>query len=423
MKTMHLRFAFGVGSAVVLVSLSTPAQRLPNKTNPIHNVVEGSLIAPGSTPFHLKAVITEGREETPYGEIEMSWMAPNKFRRVIQSDDFNQTLIVNGTTTFEEDSSNYFPIQLHTLVTAMLDPQSILEAIRPGDLVLTKANGAVNESGIQCIGRNNNFCFKDKNGLRETIAASGHSVDWSQYENFDGKTIARVITNAPRLGEDLLTLTIEQLKPIQSSDESLIEIPSPTEPQHQIRFVALTEDDLRHDLLGSPEIIWPQTLDGADKGAASFYLSIDPTGTVREALQLYTVNERANDSAINQIIKWKFRPITKNGFPAQAEGVLSFTLDSRAWGPPSPLTDAEARKLASNITEPDIPPDKFPAGSVCNLRISVDSTGKVIEAIIDSCPSDMGIPSLDALRKVQFSPLMENGQPRPYRANIVFRIP
>jgi hypothetical protein len=157
MKTVRLRFAWSVASAFVLVALFTPAQRLPNKTSPVHNVVEGSLIGPGSIPFHLKAVGTEGREQSPYGQIEMFWMAPDKFRRVIQSDDFNQTLIVNGTTTFEEDSSDYFPLQLHTLVTAMLDPQPILDAIRPGDLVLTKANGAVNESGIHCIGRNNDF--------------------------------------------------------------------------------------------------------------------------------------------------------------------------------------------------------------------------------------------------------------------------
>jgi Gram-negative bacterial TonB protein C-terminal len=423
MKTVNLCLVCSLALAVGLVPLSMPAQRLPNKTNPIHNVVEGSLIVAGSTPFHLRAVITEGQEQSPYGQIEMFWMAPDKFRRVIKSDDFSQTLIVNGNQTFEQNSSDYFPLQLHTLITAMMDPQAIIDAIQPGDLVLIKSNGAVNESGIKCVDRNNNFCVKDKNGLRETIAASGHAVDWSQYEMFDGKRIARVITNAPRLGEDLLTLTIEELRPIQPLDESLFEIPNPTDPQHQIRFIDLSEEDLRRNLLGSSEIIWPQTLDSTEKGPASFYVSIDPTGSVREVLQLYTVNERANDSAIDQIMKWKYKPITKGGFPAQAEGVLSFTLDTRAWGPASPLTDAEARKLASNITAPDVPVGKFPVGTVCNLRISVDSTGKVIEAIIDGCPSGLGIPSLDALRKWQFSPIMENGQPRPYRANIEFRIP
>jgi hypothetical protein len=330
-KPGRLCFAWNVAVAFLLVALPTPAQRLPNDTNPIHDVVEGSLIAPGSVPFHLKAIITEGQDQSSYGQIEMFWMAPDKFRRVIQSDQFNQTLIVNGIQTFEEDSSSYFPIQLRTLVTAMLDPQPILDAIRSGDLVMTKANGAVNESGIKCVGHNNNFYTQDKNGLRETVAASGHSVDWSRYENFEGKAIAQVVTNAPRLGEDLLTVTIEQLKPIGSADPSLFEIPNPTGPEHRIRFVTLTEDELRRDLLGSPQIIWPQTLDGAEKGPASFYVSIDPTGTVREVLQLYTVNERSNDSAIAQIMKWKFKPITKDGLPAQAEGVLSFDLDTRAW--------------------------------------------------------------------------------------------
>jgi hypothetical protein len=124
MITVRLGFAWSVASAFVLIAVSTPAQRLPNKTNPIHNVVEGSLIAPGSVPFHLRAVITEGREQSRYGGIEMFWMAPDKFRRVIHSNDFNQTLIVNGSATFEEDSSSYFPIQLHTLVTAIGGPSA-----------------------------------------------------------------------------------------------------------------------------------------------------------------------------------------------------------------------------------------------------------------------------------------------------------
>src|SRR5215470_5431557 len=141
---MSLRLtAFVVFAELLTVCGVAAAQQVTNQTVSEATVVQATLTAPGSPPFHLKAVITEGREATPVGHVEMFWAAPERWRRTIQSDDFSQTLVVNGDKVFEEDSNPYFPLGLQTLVTAMVDPKPIIAALRPGDRVQTKANGAV----------------------------------------------------------------------------------------------------------------------------------------------------------------------------------------------------------------------------------------------------------------------------------------
>jgi hypothetical protein len=118
-------------------------------------------------------------------------------------------------------------------------------------------------------------------------------------------------------------------------------------------------------------------------------------------------------------MKWTFKPIVKDGFPVQAEAILDFKLNTRAWGPASPLSDAQARKLASNTVEPIVPPG-IPAGTIYNMSVAVDSEGRIIEEIAPGGPSALFKPCMDALGKWQFKPLLENGEPRPYRATITF---
>ena len=409
-------------AVVLLFPGSLAGQRSPSVTSPIRDVIQPVLIAPGSEPFHLEAVITTGREQSPYAHIEMDWLAPRQFRRVIHASDFSQTLVVSDDKTSEVDSGSYFPLELRTLVTAMVDPRPILAAVRDGDRVLTKANGAVNESGISCIGPTKSFCFKDVNGLRETVAASGHSVDFSQYETFAGKRVARTLTNAPRLGEGLMTLKVLKLEKLRQSDPPLFTATSPTPPSAQLRFAAFSESELRQHEIGSPQITWPQPLDGAEHGPASFFVSIDREGAVREVKQLYTANERTNESAISQISKWRFTPFTQEGLPTQAEGVLSFTLDTRAFGPRQPLSDAEARKLASNIVPPAVDASKYPKGTTYSLAAAVDSEGRLIEVIAGDGPHELFMPCYDSIRKWQFHPFMADGHPEPYRAILVFPI-
>src|ERR1700749_3280644 len=146
------------------------------------SIVQPTLIEPGNTPFHLKATITEKGDPDSKTLVEIYWADEKKWRRTIQSDDFSQTLIVNGDKVSEDNSEDYFTIGLQTLITAMVDPSPILNAWRPGDIVLTKANGASRESGEVCYP--GGMCMKSNYGLSEFVTSAAQSMDFMDYKTF-----------------------------------------------------------------------------------------------------------------------------------------------------------------------------------------------------------------------------------------------
>lgn len=419
---MQVRLLFyGVFMTLVAMGSLSVAQQLTDNAKQAPRLVQGTLIAPGSRPFHLKAYISEGRD-APDSFIEMYWQAPDRWRRIVQSSQFEQTLVVNGDKVFEQDSPMYMPPELDTLLTAMLNPQSILDALQPGDQVRTKANGASFESGVTCFDPAHRMCLRSSFGLIESVGASAHAVDFTNYRDFHGKRIARRLIHTISVG-DYYTAEITTLEDLKNADAGLFAVSTPTPAADRLHVATLSEAALRGLALNVPEIIWPQVLDGAVTGKASFFLSIDREGTVRDVLPLKTANERSNDSAIRQLLRWKFTPAIENGMPAQAEGVLTFNLNTRAWGPSEPLTDAEARKQATSVVEPIVSPGMVPPNSVFKLWIAVDSDGIIIEEIEAGGPNELFEPCDAALKQWHFKPIMENGQPRPFRALIEFHIP
>jgi hypothetical protein len=402
---------------LLLISPGLTAQRGPVATPRIRSVVQGSLIAPGSQSFHLEASITEGQSAALYATIEMDWISPTVYREVIRSADFNFVRISSNERFYEKDSARYVPLILQTLTTAMLDPKPIVDAVQEGDRVLTKSNGSVDESGVSCLDAQRRICFHDHGGLKETVAASGHAVTFGNYQPFGHKRIARVITNAPRLGEDLYTLTVTQLREIDKATQ--IDVPADA-GTGRIEFQDVSEAELRSHLVGSPSIMWPQPLDGTEIGPASFFVSIDTTGQVQEVQQLYTVNERTNDSAKNQLMRWRFKPFAVDGNPRQTSGILRFTLNTRESGPQTPLTDTEARKLVADPANPRIEGSSPPPGTTYSLWAAVDSDGHVIEIMAGDGPHELFIPCMQAVQSWHFKPLTVDGTAVPFRANLAF---
>ena len=380
-------------------------------------ILQSTLIVPGSHPFHLRATVTNKDDPGSPAEIEMYWVSPAKWRRTIRSEEFSQTLIVNGELRMEQNTDDYFPLALETLITAMVDPRPILDARRPDDVLLTKANGAAKEPGTICYPPDFKICVSGPHHLRETVHAPGRPVTFTDYQDFHGKKVARrILTQAG-------PAQITELSDLKNVNEELFSISQPTPPGEQLRILQVAQSDLAKLALGNQDIIWPQPLDGATKGTSIFYVSIDRKGRVREAVPVQTDNERTNETAQRQILKWKFKPVVSDGAPVQAESLFSFSLNTRAWGPAAPLTDAEVRKLASNIVEPVIQPGAFAPGTTYTLRLAVDDGGNLIEVIAGNGPPKLFAPCYAAIRKWHFSPVLENGEPRPYRAEVAFHIP
>src|SRR5258708_40104715 len=115
-------------------------------------------------------------------------------------------------------------------------------------------------------------------------------------------------------------------------------------------------------------IIWSQVLEGHMGGETSYFVSIDLEVQVGDVLPLAVAIERANDSAVRQIRRWKFKPLVKAGVTLQMEGVLQFAFNTRAYAPTDMLKDEEGRKYATNIVEPDYPTGAA-AASTCAGRV------------------------------------------------------
>lgn len=199
-------------------------------------------------------------------------------------------------------------------------------------------------------------------------------------------------------------------------------VPVSAAPQPEPRTVTFSQEELQPLALRSLEVIWPQVLDGPISGEASYRVTIDSSGAVSDVQPVNMDVERSNDSVIRQVMRWKFKPPTQDGAPVQAEVVWTFHFNTRAYGPSAPLLESEARKLATKVVEPNYPPGT-PSGTICSMRIAVDSDGYLIEAIEGPCPRELAIPCLHAIQSWQFKSVLENGQPRPYRSEITFRVP
>jgi hypothetical protein len=382
-------------------------------------LVQANLTDPGTPPFHLVASIGESSDPAEQGQIVIDWVSASKWRRTVQTPDFSQTLIVHGDQTYEEDANDYFPLALQTLATALVNPNPVLAAWRPGDLLLTKSNGTARESGSVCP--SSGVCLSGPFGLTETVGGPGRSVSFMYYQDFEGVRVAHRLSYRIDHGDSFIA-TLVDLHKVEAPDESLFRIPKDRTGNTPILSVVVSESDLRQQALQPLEIIWPQVLDGKTEGETSYYVSLDRSGQVREVLPLSVEAERADESARRQILRWKFKPVMKDGVPVQAEAVFTFNFNTRAYGPREILTDEQARKLATGIVEPEFAPGT-PSGSTCAVRAAVDSDGNVIEMIPGDCAPGLFDACMTAIRKWHFSPIEKNGRSLPYRAEILFRTP
>jgi hypothetical protein len=194
-------------TAVLTVALSdeTPISATSDRV-----VLQARLVAPDSPPFHLKAIVSEKDNPDFKGEIEIFWIAPDKWRRTIQSPEFSQTLVVNGDKVLEQDSDNYFPLALQTLATALVDPKPLLDALRPGDRLETQANGhwkaPVSCSNPNLMRQNPGMEMVCHEGLyrgMETVGTPGHRVYFVDYKGFKGRHVARLVITSSEMSVGL----------------------------------------------------------------------------------------------------------------------------------------------------------------------------------------------------------------------------
>lgn len=423
----------------ILVAGVTPdalAQRVTIAKVANHAVAETQLTLPGSSPFHLKATIAE--KDSPAsdykGTIEMFWSSPGKWRRVIQSPGFSQTLVMNGDEVSEQDSGDYFPAWLRDFVTALFDPLPMLQSLTRLNTSIAKPRGSDEstscarfESKVGVPPVQNSafyvFCFAGDRGLLKSVVTPQYSAEFQHFEKFENKQVARTIVTYPEPGTTIEARIVD-LSELTAPDQSLFAISNPTPPQDQLKSILVSDAVLTSMALQNPPISWPTVRSGKTSGVLSIYVSIDRSGRVRETFPLNSDNANLDDPVRRQVEKWQFKPALSGGVPVQVEGTLTFAFNTSTKNPVAILSDAQVRNRATNTVDPRIPPGIAASGTSFTLRVSVDTEGKLMGIGNPNNVSDaLFLAGYAALKQWHFKPYLRDGKPDVYNADVTFRVP
>jgi len=389
---------------------------------------QSKLTLPGGQPFHLKAKIFEkdqpGSDYT--GTLEIYWVSPSKWKRIVTSPDFSQTLVMNQEKVSETDQGDYFPFWLNSYVTAALDPLPMLEALKHTESQITKPHGGAKSTTCADIHARVDrwvICFEGEHGLLSSVFTKGYAAEFYDYKKFGDKWVARLISSDPEPGTKI-QLQVTELTSFNQLDDPMFNVQESTPAAARIRSLRIDEDTFRKLVVGSTEIEWPPTGGGLATGGCAVYVSADRAGHVREAWPEGCDNTGLQDPLREAVKKWQLKPAISNGDPVQVEALLGFTFHTTVNPSPLPeLSDAEVRKLATSIVEPVFPSGTAPKGTPLTVRISVDETGKLAGIENDHhLGTDAVMAIYRAVSRWGFHPYLQDGKPSYFHGELIFRV-
>src|SRR5258708_2816294 len=169
---------------------------------------QSKLTLPGSKPFHFQAVIREttGPNSDYQAKIEEYWVSPTEWKRTIESQEFSQTLVVNGDAVSEQDKGDYFPYWLKNFVTAMMDPLPMMSALKQSNVQIQKLQGS--EQSTTCANLHARvdrwvICFEGSHALIASVFTKGYAVQFKDFKKIADKRVARRISADPEPGTKL----------------------------------------------------------------------------------------------------------------------------------------------------------------------------------------------------------------------------
>jgi outer membrane biosynthesis protein TonB len=297
-------------------------------------IAKNSLVSPGSTPFYLKATLLDPRhpDSDLAGEVEIHWIAPDKWRRVIKTKAFSQTHVVNGKNVFELNSSEYFPWELEQLVTAIITPvpPEVGDELKKMDFPVQKPDGSHNACRADkyvTMKERYVFTLNCETGNLWWINVPGWDAGvFDDYHRFHDKHIAF------RTKDNPLVFKIDSLRDLGNTDESLFSIAVPIPAGNVIRTVYVHGPEFRKLAVKTPEFKWPQVTNRPDSGDVTVYIVVDKSGHVRHSHSYAASNNEVKDAAVEQIKNWEFTPFVVDGTPVQVQTalVIDFKTDLKA---------------------------------------------------------------------------------------------
>lgn len=401
------------------------------------------LTGENARPFHVRVVVSEPENpQSPYqGTIEEWWQSADQWRlEVTAKGGVKQTIVIAGGKNTERDEGDYFPLWLRSFVQVLFDPVPDAAAWKSAGMTIdqiTMPNGAKSDacaraqwkigSGDRATDVFANVCF-DGEGRLKFVGSPRYSMEFHNYSKFGKKEVAREFVDNPEPGTKLVGKVV-QLDDLKATAGDLFSPLSTTDDR--FRSIAVSPAQLEKLTAGTMPVSWPPVSSGNTRGRLAMYISVDSDGQVREAWPLNSDNAGLEDPARDQVRKWKIPALhDKDGKPLQIDGGLGFSFETTIGNPVPVLTDAEARELAIRIVDPEFPLGALKRGVEYRIRVAVNENGKFTGGAAgdteipgtEKMPGAGVFPVMQALSQWQFKPLMHDGKPSYFFAELVFEL-
>jgi hypothetical protein len=403
----------------------TPPQMI-SSDDALDRALKTNVLTVKGTPFHSVLEIGAEKEDLPTfkARVELFWENDKRYRLILESKDFGQTLIVNDSQVMETDRGDFYPNWLRGFVTALMDPMP-----RMKDLRGRQDRVAVGPQTYSCVRRDDRpggitdqmtwaqVCFSGDEPTLQFVMDFTYNMEFSDFKKFGKKQIARSYVSGTgdhaRLRGKLTTL--EEWKP----DESLLTVTSETAPADRILTTlvsTLTEESMVES--APKDVTWPPIRDGKTEGYMIVQAVTDRTGQVRETSKHNSDNPGLESFGREVALKYKFKPLVVDGTPRQMVMPLVLHFTTKLGGDPIPdLDDATTRKMITGCSLPQEIKDAASAGQKIVITFSVQDDGGLMT--LGSSDRKIPVPTLfEQFRGCHFPKYEQNGKPTAYRANM-----
>ena len=376
------------------------------------------------TPFHAVLEIQEKTGDPAYrGRVEIFWESEQKYRMVLDSRDFGQTLVANDAQVMETDRGDFYQGWLRGFVTALMDPMP-----RMNDLRGQSATLALGPHMRSCVDRNDKtagitndmtwaqICFTGDEPRLDFAIDFTYNMEFHDFAKFGKKQIARTYIagegDHARITGKLTTL--EEWKP----DESLLTVTTPTPPADRLVTTFVSTATAESLLESAPkDVAWPPMREGKLDGYMIVEAMTDRTGQVRETSKHNSDNPGLESFGREVALKYKFKPLIVNGVAQQMEMPLVLHFTTRLGKPIPELDDAKTRKMISGCSLPREIDDPASAGQKIVITFQVQEAGLLMT--LGSSDRKIPIPVLyEKFRGCHFNQYKEDGKPTAYHANL-----
>lgn len=395
-----------------------------NSDEIIDRLQKNNVLTHNGKPFHAVMDIKEEKGDPGYnGRIELSWLSPEKYRLVLTSHDFDQTLIVNGPQVQETDRGDFYPGWLHGFVTALLDPMPRIKDFEDGSRQMTIGPHMHNcfrrddrPGGITDQMTWGQICFADEAPNLDFVIDFTYNMEFHDYKKFGKKQIARTYITG-EADHARIHGTLATLEELKSMDESLFQITKPTPPEQRIHTTLVSTLKEESMVESKPaDVSWPPVREGKLDGFMIVQAITDRTGQVRETSKHNSDNAELESFGRLVALKYKFQPLVVDGIPQQMAMPLVLHFVTTLGEPYPEFDDAATRKRAQNCQLPTSVSEPKYAGQSVELLLTIGENGSVAEA------HEVGGKFSFALYRVvsdcHFEPLNQNGHPTRYKGHI-----